>query len=101
MHLLAGITGINNPSTKFTNPNTLVGDLVSRFILYATAFAGLIFFVKLVAAGFNLLTSVGDPGKIQSATKSLTNALIGLIVVISVYFLAQILTAVLGINQVL
>jgi len=101
MHLAAGITGITNPSTKFTNPDTLVGDIVSRFLLYAIAFAGLVFFVKLVSAGFNLLTSIGDPQKIQSATKSLTNALIGLVIVVSVYFLAQILATVLGLNQVI
>lgn len=83
---------------KFNNYNTLPSDLFSRILLFAIAAGGLIFFVQLIMAGFNLLTAAGDPGKIQSATKGLTNALIGLIVVISTFFISQIIEAIFGLE---
>lgn len=82
----------------FNDANTLPADLFSRVMLFAIAAGGLIFFVQLIMAGFNLLTAAGDPGKIQSATKALTNSLVGLILVISTYFIAQIIEAIFGLQ---
>ena len=76
----------------------LIGQVVSRLITFAIIGAGLFFFVRLLSAGFSMLTSMGEPPKIQSATKELTNALIGLLIVVSSYFLAQIIQAVFGIK---
>lgn len=83
--------------TGYDNPN-LPGQVVSQLLIYAIVIGGLIFFVKLIAAGFGFLTSAGDPGKIQAATKGLTNALIGLLLVFSTYFIIQILQVIFGIN---
>ena len=68
-----------------------LGFWVSRALQYSIVIAGLIFFIKLLSAGFSYLTSAGDSGKIQAATKEITNALIGLILVISVFFIKQVL----------
>ncbi len=76
----------------------LIGQVVSRLITFAIIGAGLFFFVRLLSAGFSMLTSKGEPAKIQSATKELTNALIGLLIVISSYFLAQIIQVIFGIK---
>ncbi len=93
---------INSPSNlsglKFTDYNTLAGDIVSRILLFAILGAGLYFFVRLISAGYTYLTSLGEPAKIQSASKELLNAVIGLLVVISAYFIAQIIQVVLGIK---
>lgn len=83
---------------KFTDPSNLVGELTSRLLLFAIVISGLIFFVKLIAAGFGYLTSAGDSGKVQGATKSLTNAAIGLLLVLSAYFIAQLIETLFGIN---
>lgn len=84
------IIGITQPG-KFQNYQTLVGDILTNALQYAIVIAGIIFFLKLVSGGFSYLTSAGDSGKIQAATKEITNALIGLILVISVFFIKQIL----------
>jgi hypothetical protein len=76
---------------KFQDPNTLVGALVSRILLFAIIGAGLIFFIRLLFAGFGFMTSGGDQAKIQSATKTITNSAIGLILVFCTYFIAQML----------
>ena len=97
---LAQLNGITSPSNKFISFSTLPGDVVSRFLIYAIAFSGLFFFVRLLISGYLYLTSVGDPGKVQSATKNLINSAIGLFVVVTAFFLAQIIFAVLGIGKV-
>ncbi len=76
----------------------LIGQVVSRLITFAIIGAGLFFFVRLISAGYAYLTSLGEPAKIQSASKELLNAVIGLIIVISTFFVAQIIQVVFGIN---
>ena len=96
--MLAQITGINSPATRFTSYTTLPGDITSRILLFAAAFAGLFFLVRLIVSGMNMMTAAGDAGKIQSAKTGLTNAAIGLIVVIFAYIIAQLLFSLLGLN---
>ena len=100
MRTLAQISIPPPTGLRFSNYNDLPADLFTRILLFAMAASGLIFFVQLIMAGFNLLTSSGDPAKIQSATKALTNSLTGLIIVISTYFIAQIIKAILGLQIV-
>lgn len=84
--------------SNLTNPDTFVGTLVSRFLVYAIALSGMYLLVKLTIAGFIFLTSQGDAAKVEAAQKTIVNSLIGLVIVISGYFIAQILQSVLGIN---
>ena len=94
-----GISGISPPSgLLFTNASTLLGDIVSRFLLFAISLAGIYFLYRLITAGYAYLTSTGDPSKIQSGTKQLTNALTGLVIVITAFFIIQILQRILGVQ---
>ena len=81
-----------------TNYSNFLGSFFSRALLFSIAIGGIFFFLKLINSGFIFLTSIGEPGKIQSATKELTNASIGLLLIISVIFLTQIMETVLGIK---
>lgn len=74
------------------------GKLISRFALFAVAISGTIFLVKIVMAGYAYLTSAGDQTKIQNATKEITNALIGLVIVVSAFFVVQILEVIYGVD---
>lgn len=98
MNTLAQLVIPSKSAPAFQNYKTLVGDIVSRLLLYAIAAAGMYFFVKLVIAGFTYLTSLGDPGKVQAAQQTLAHALIGLIIVITAFFLAQIVELIFGIK---
>jgi len=82
----------------FEQPDVLVGTLTSRFLVYAIAAAGMYFFVKTVIAGFTYLTSFGDSSKIQAAQTTLVHSLAGLIIVISAFFIGQIIENVFGVN---
>jgi hypothetical protein len=107
MKLLAQIQLDGNPlGTAFRfwgdqgNNESLPGDLVSRIMTFAIVAGGLYFFVRLISAGYGYLTSLGDPAKISSATKEITNAIIGLTVVVTAFFIMQLLQSVLGIKVV-
>lgn len=93
------IFGITQPEgLRFTNYVSFPTDLVSFLLRYAIIGAGLFFFVRLISAGYSYLTSLGEPAKIQSASKELSNAVIGLIIVISAFFIAQIIDVVFGLS---
>lgn len=94
------ISGVVQPGGRFTQYVTLPADIVTWALVFAIAGAGLFFFVRIISAGFGFLTNGGDQNKIQNATKELTHAIIGLLLVISAYFIIQILQVALGINIV-
>lgn len=77
---------------------TSLGTTVMRVLIFAIVISGLVFFIKILIAGYSYMTSTGDPTKVQSATKDITNATIGLLVVISTYFVAQVIRIVSGIS---
>ncbi len=99
MKQLAQITGINQPGPlNLLTPDVFLGYYVARILTFAIALSGLFFFVRLISAGYTYLTNAGDQNKIQSASKELVNALIGLLVVISAYFIIQVIQTIFGIE---
>ena len=96
--MLAQLTGFTSPANNFKDYTILPGALTSRILLFAAAFSGLFYLVRLITSGLNMMTAAGDAGKIQSAKTGLTNAAIGLIVVIFAYIIAQLLFSILGLR---
>lgn len=98
------ITGITTSNTLFGSSSNsyanVVGVLVSRGILFAISISGFFYLYRLILAGFNYMNSFGDAGKIDSAHKELLNATMGLVIVISAFFISQIIEAVFGLNFV-
>lgn len=80
------------------SPSNLVGVVLSRFLLFAIPVAGIYFLVRLILSGYNFMTSLGDPAKIQAAQQQLVNAGFGLLIVISAYFITQIIQSILGVT---
>lgn len=78
--------------------NLTIGGIVSALLSYIFIIAGLILFAYLLISGFELLTSAGDPKKIESAQAKITHAIIGFIIIFVSYWLAQILEVIFGIS---
>lgn len=70
-----------------SDPQAFVAWLLSR----AIGIAGGIAFLLMVFAGFQIITSAGDPKRLQSGKEMLTSAIIGLIVIIFAVFLLQLI----------
>lgn len=71
-------------------------SLITRLINWAIGIAALICVVILIVAGYTYITAAGDEDKIQKASKTLTYAIIGLVICfIAVILVRFVLTSVL------
>lgn len=96
--LAAGLDIPNQPSTIFKDSDTFLGLLTSQVLYYGIIIAAFYFFVRVLIGGFGLLSSGGDPAKIQAGQQSITHALVGLVIVVAAYFIAQLLKAIFGLD---
>lgn len=69
---------------KFPTPGNTeqTQENVINYILYAVGIAAV---VMMIVAGIQMTTSAGDPGAVAKAKKTMTYAIIGLVVVILAY----------------
>lgn len=72
--------------------------LFAQILNTILSFAGIALLVMLVIGGFKLMTAGGDPKKTQSASQTLTYAVIGLVAMVGVYLILLLLSKFLGIN---
>jgi len=89
-----GNPSIFAPAGTFDN----FGSIVSVVVKNAFVLAGVISFVLLIVGGFGVITSAGsgDAKQMEQAKKSVTGAVIGLIVVITSVFIVQIIAKITG-----
>lgn len=73
------------------------GGFVSFMFKYLLGFSGMIAFFLILAAGFQILTSAGNPEKLQAGQQLLTAAVIGVMVLVFSIVILQIIgTNILG-----
>jgi len=60
--------------------------------------AGIVFFILLLLAGFKFITSGGDPKALESAQKTLTYAIGGLVVILLSYLILVLIKTITGVD---
>ena len=75
-----------------------LGKFINNLIRGILVGGGLLLFLYLIFGGFRYLTAGGDEKAIDAAKKILTNAAVGLVIVVGAWFIAKILETVLGVN---
>lgn len=89
--------------TLSDNPNKVrfesLGDIINLALKYLFPIAGLILFLYLIFAGFQLLTSAGDSKKIESAKGRITSTLIGFILLVASYWIVKIVEIIISPQQ--
>ena|SRR3989338_8581270 len=87
------LSEIGNPPDIKSDLTTASGIsyLFSQLLQYSLIIAGLILLAMIISAGFTLLTSAGDPKKIEAGKNRLTHAALGFLIVFAAYWIAQIL----------
>lgn len=97
-----GPVPINYPSQwgDFAKTFDSIGSLVSRAVPFVFAFAGIGLLLMILGAGFGMLTSAGDPKKLEGAKGRLTNAVIGFLIIFVSYWLVQLAGIVFGIPEI-
>jgi len=74
------------------------GDFLNNVTIAVFGVSGLLFFLYLLFGAFKYMTAGGDDKAVQEAKKALTHASVGLGIVVFSYFIAEILSVVLGID---
>ena len=75
-----------------------LGKLVANFILVTYLAAAIFFLVQMVIGGISWINAGGDPKALESARARITNAVIGLLIVVAAFGFTLIVTTILGIN---
>ncbi len=60
--------------------------------------AGIALFVMLVIGAFRYLTSGGEPKAVESARKTMTYAIVGIVIIVSSYLVLRLLTNFTGVD---
>lgn len=70
--------------------------LFSNVVQALVALVGVALFVMFLVAGFSFLFSSGDPKKLEQAKGTLTNAIIGLVIIVGAYIIINLIQAFTG-----
>lgn len=73
-------------------------EFISNFLGFITGLAGIMFLIYLIFAGLSWVSSGGDKGKVEAARNQMTQAALGLVVVIAAYSIAGVVGRVLGLD---
>ena len=76
---------------------TDVYGTVSNVISAVLGLVGVIFFVMMIYAGFLWMTAQGSPEPVKKAKTMIVQAIIGMIVIFSAYFLTDLVLGAIGI----
>jgi hypothetical protein len=89
------------PRGQFNNigGNSLtLSSIISGLITLVLVIAAIVFFFMLIIGGLKWILSGGDKAQTESARNQITAALIGLVIVFGAFAIAQVVTALFGIN---
>ncbi len=77
-----------------------VGQLFTAIIMGALFLAGLIFLAMMIWGGFRYLNAGGDPKNADAARQTLTNAGIGLLIIMVSFVIIKIITQLAGVASI-
>jgi hypothetical protein len=80
-------TGNSMPYSPATGDESDLAIFIGK-IIWIGPFLGIVFIIQMVVAGYEWMTAGGDAKKVDDAKKRITNALIGMILFISLYVLS-------------
>lgn len=73
-------------------------DIFARIIGIVLSLAGIAVFIMLLIGGFRYLTAGDNPKQAEQASKTFTFAVIGLILIISSWFVLRLIQEITGLN---
>ncbi|MDP4009906.1 MAG: hypothetical protein Q8P53_02895 [Candidatus Shapirobacteria bacterium] len=89
---------LKNNDTIVTNPNAYVSNVIGA-VISIFFIVGIIYFTwNVVFAGYHMINSQGESKKVEEARSHLTNAVIGIFVVFSIFALLKLVITILGLN---
>ena len=83
------------PGVTFTN----IGEIIAKSLSLIFLFAGTGLLLMLLSGGFTFLTSAGDPKMLEKGKATITNSLIGFVIIFASFWIVQALGIVFGIDS--
>jgi len=81
---------------KFNN----LGEVVSRVInVFLIPIAGIILLLIFIFAGYDFITSQGNPEKIKSAQAKMTSGIIGLVLLVLSFLVVRVVELIFGVKS--
>lgn len=74
--------------------------VAKNVIQWAFIFAGIVALFLIIYAGFQFVTSKGDPQQVDGAKKTLTYAIIGLLLILLSFAILNLIATVTGASQI-
>lgn len=74
--------------------------VINNVINAALVFSGVLALILIIYSGIKYITSRGDQTAIDSAKKTLTYAIIGLIVIFLSFFIVKLISTLTGVTQI-
>ncbi|HET7098624.1 MAG TPA: hypothetical protein VFI61_00080 [Patescibacteria group bacterium] len=72
--------------------------IFERVVSVAIGLAGIVLFFLLVSGGFKYITSGGDPKAVDGAKKTISFAILGLVLVLASYLILLLIKAITGVD---
>jgi len=93
---LAAVT-IDNPAPGFFSTSLCAGDctvknIIGEIIRLFLGFVGVIALAYIIIGGYQIVTAGGASDKAEKGKKTLTNAIIGLVIIILSYTIISVIT---------
>jgi len=93
---------VNNPALGNLGANIngvdFMGKFLSSMIAVGMVVAAVLFIFLLIIGGIKWITAGGDKAQAESARKTITNALIGIIVIFSLYAIVNLVSCFFGLS---
>lgn len=92
----------NGPPINLQGPDNFafessnIGEIVGNSLSYVFAAAGIGLLLMIISSGFSIMMSAGDAKKLAGGKATLTNSIIGFILIFAAFWIVQIMGTVLG-----
>jgi hypothetical protein len=101
--LIAQINPIGNPALapnfqSMTNGFTYINTLLPTIITIGFIIGAVVFIFIFISGTFGWITAGGDKAKLEAARNRITHAIVGLVIMLLVWFIIQLVNYILGIN---
>lgn len=95
--MAVNISGFGLPTLKgVTDIPSLVELAVKPLFTWIIGFSMVVAVVLIIIAGYNFITSMGEPEKIQKAQKGVTAAIIGMVIVVVARLIVVFILEIIG-----
>jgi len=81
---------------NLNNLSAIVSRIVNVFLI---PISGVILLLIFIWAGYDLMTSQGNPEKIKSAQAKITSGVIGVVLLVSAFLIVRLVDLIFGLNS--